>query len=112
MYEPLTVGELSKIYKSSCGHGTCVNIYGRDDGSKNTIEIRLWRGSLYPLTIKATLKFTARLAEIVKTKNITEISKMNFKDILGDDEDILAYWETVKDRKLPDGALKEESICA
>lgn len=66
----------------------------------NTIEIRLWRGTLRPETIKATLKFSVRLAELVKSKTVCELDKMSFEEILGDDEDILAYWETVKDRQV------------
>lgn len=89
-----------KSYKYAVAHGNCVNIGGTD-----TIEIRLWRGSLRPETIKATLKFTARLAELVKTKTVIELDKMSFEDILGDDEDILAYWETRKDRPVPAEAL-------
>ena len=93
-------GRQYKCYNYGVGHGNCVNIGGTD-----TIEIRLWRGSLRPETIKATLKFTARLAELVKTKTVIELDKMSFEDILGDDEDILAYWETRKDRPLPAEAL-------
>ena len=80
------------------GHGTAINLQNR-----NTIEIRLWRGTLNPETLKATFKFTWRLAELVKTKNICEIASMTFEELLGDDPDILTYWERVKDRQLPSG---------
>ncbi len=91
-----TIPEIIKYNKSAaCGHYTAVNV-----GNSNTIELRLWRGSLRPETIKATLKFSVRLAELVKNKTVCELNEMSFEDILGDDEDILAYWETVKDRAI------------
>ena len=93
---------LKDIVKGNCdsdmarGHYTAINISG-----SNTIEIRLWRGTLNPLSLKATLLFTKRIAELVKTTNISHLAKMEWEEILGDDPDILAYWETVKDRPLP-----------
>ena len=97
--EPITVKKLVQENRSNAeGHYCAVNIE-----NSNTIEIRLWRGSIKPETVKATLKFTARIAELVKKVNIVQLSKMSFEEILGDDEDIRAYWETVKDRALPEG---------
>ena len=97
--EPITVKKLVQENRSNAsGHYRAVNIE-----NSNTIEIRLWRGSIRPETIKATLKFTARIAELVKKVSIVQLSKMSFEEILGDDEDIKAYWETVKDRELPEG---------
>ena len=94
--KPATVCNIVKSGRDrACGHGVAVNI-----SNDNTIEIRLWRGSLKPSTLKATLKFTARLAEIVKTTSVINLTKMSFEDLLGDDPDILAYWETVKDRTI------------
>lgn len=66
----------------------------------NTIEIRLWRGSLNMETIEATLKFTARLAELCKKASAIELYKMSFDDLLGDDPVIRSYWERVKDRSI------------
>lgn len=74
-------------------HYVAVNL-GNDD----TIEIRLWRGTLRYETFVATLKFTNRLAYLIKYTPIVKLSQMSWEDILGDDEDILAYWETVKYR--------------
>ena len=80
------------------GHNTAINLANR-----NTIELRLWRGTLNPETLEATFKFTWRLALLVKTKNICEIANMTFEELLGDDPVVLSYWERVKDRELPAG---------
>lgn len=66
----------------------------------NTIEIRLWRGSLNMETIEATLKFTARLAELCKKVTAVELYRMTFDDLLGDDPVIRSYWERVKNRAI------------
>lgn len=89
--------EIVKQRKRGLGYG---RYYAVNLSNSNTIEIRLWRGSLNPLTFEATLKFTARLAEICKTKSAVEISRMSFEALLGDDETIKAYWETVKNREV------------
>ena len=68
--------------------------------NKSTIELRLWRGTLKFETFIATLKFSARLAEIAKNVNAAKLIKMSWEEILGDDEDILNYWATVKDRAI------------
>lgn len=72
-----------------------VNLINRD-----TIEIRLWRGTLNLDTFFATLKFTFRLAELCKKTKSHNLIKMSWEDILGDDPDILTYWEVVKDRDI------------
>ena len=72
-----------------------VNLTNRD-----TVEIRLWRGTLSLSTFFATLKFTVRLAELCKTVHVIPLAKMTWEEILGDDPEILAYWETVKDREV------------
>ena len=72
-----------------------VNLINRD-----TIEIRLWRGTLNIDTFFATLKFTFRLAELCKKTKSHKLVKMSWEDLLGDDPDILKYWEVVKDRDI------------
>jgi hypothetical protein len=72
-----------------------VNLTNRD-----TIEIRLWRGTLNINTFYATLKLTFRIADLCKNTKSIPLSKMSWEDILGDDPDILDYWETVKDRNV------------
>lgn len=66
----------------------------------NTIEIRLWRGTLRNESFEATLKLTARIAKLCKEKTAIELRKMNFEQIIGDDETIKSYWETVRDRNI------------
>lgn len=93
-------GRPSKIIKD-------LKEYGEDDFDRyyainltnyDTIEIRLWRGTLNPQTFEATLRFTNRLAEICKKYSVIKISRMSFEELLGDDEVVKAYWERVKDR--------------
>ena len=64
----------------------------------NTIEIRLWRGTLNPETFEATLRFTARLAELCKHTSAVELAKMNFEDLLRNDDVILSYWSRISQR--------------
>lgn len=61
----------------------------------NTIEIRLWKSTLNPQTFEATLRFTARLAELCKTVRAVELAKMTFEDLLGSDTIILSYWNRI-----------------
>lgn len=93
--KPTNIVKTSKTSRNYYGRYYAVNLC-----NSHTVEIRLWRGSLNPTTFEATLKFTARLAEICKTKSAIEISRMSFEALLGDDETIKAYWETVKNREV------------
>jgi hypothetical protein len=68
--------------------------------NSNTIEIRLWRGSINPETFEATLRFTARLAELCKYTSAVELAKMTFEDLLGSDEVILSYWNRISNRNI------------
>ena len=66
--------------------------------NSETIEIRLFRGTLNLETFEATLKFTNRIAEICKNTRAADIAKMTFDDLLGSDNVILRYWQRVKER--------------
>lgn len=68
--------------------------------NENTVEIRLWRGTFRPETFEATLRFTYRLAELARDTSIVDLAKMSWEEILGDNEVIRDYWETVKDREI------------
>ena len=83
----------SKSYQDHSMRYFAVNLTNSE-----TIEIRLWRGTLNIETFEATLKFTARLAELCKTMSAVELSKMTFDDLLGFDNVILSYWNRVKER--------------
>ena len=65
---------------------------------ENSIEIRLWRGTLKAETFEATLRFTARLAQLCKHTSAVELSKMSFDEILGDDPTIHSYWNRISQR--------------
>ena len=62
--------------------------------NNHTIEIRLWRGTLNVQTFMATIKFTARLAQLAKETPIARLAQMTWDELLGDDPDIKAYWAT------------------
>ena len=66
----------------------------------NTIEFRLWRGTLRWETFLATILFTERVCTIAKTTQTVDLADMTWEDILGDNQIILDYWETVKDRAI------------
>lgn len=72
--------------------------YAVNLNNDNTIEIRLWRGTLNAETFEATLKFTARLAEICKNTRAVELAKMTFDELLGFDEAILSYWNRINNK--------------
>lgn len=98
-YDKNYEGTLSQIVKK--GKSGCLTRYRAVNlTNSNTIEIRLWRGTMNPETFEATLKFTARLAEICKTIPTVQLAKMSFSDLLGNDSTILSYWERVKDRTI------------
>ena len=61
--------------------------------NSETVEIRLWKGTLNPETFEATLRFTAKLAEMCKNTTAVELSKMTFDDLLGNNPVIRSYWE-------------------
>ena len=75
-------------------HYTAVNLT-----HTNTIEIRLWRGTLNLETFMATLKFTARLAVLCREVRAVDLAEMSFEDLLGDDTEILSYWKRAKKKK-------------
>lgn len=66
--------------------------------NSQTVEIRLWKGTLNSETFEATLRFTARLAEICKSVSATKLAKMSFEDLLGDNAVICSYWNRVQKR--------------
>lgn len=71
--------------------------------NKNTIEFRIWRGTLNYATFIATLKFTDRICNLVKDTGIAKLNQMTWEEILGDDEDIKAYWNVRTARRAAAG---------
>ena len=84
--------------KKSMKHSYSCRYFAVNLINTNTIEIRLWRGTLNAETFEATLRFTARLAEICKHTSAVELAKMTFEDLLGSDEVILSYWNRISHR--------------
>lgn len=77
------------------GHNVAVNIQNRE-----TIELRIWKGTLNVDTIEATLRLANRLAWVVKYVSVIRLSQMTWEEIMGTDPVILEYWEKVKDRTI------------
>ena len=90
---------IKKAVKDSKGYQEhSARYYAVNLTNSETVEIRLWKGTLNPETFEATLRFTARLAEICKNTTAAELSKMSFVDLLGSNEVIRSYWERAKER--------------
>lgn len=89
-------GWIKKAVKESRGYPDHQSrYYAVNLTNSNTIELRLWRGTLRPDTFEATLRFSARLAEVCKNIRAVELAKMTFEDLLGSDEVILSYWHRI-----------------
>lgn len=74
------------IYDYECGRYQAVNFT-----NDNTVEIRIWRGTLNYETFRATIRMSCRIAAIVKTHNIDDIATLTWADVLGSDEDMINY---------------------
>lgn len=72
--------------------------YSVNLNNSDTVEIRLWRSSLNPQTFEATLKFTARLAQLCRDTRAVDLAKFTFDDLLGDDPTIRAYWNRISNK--------------
>lgn len=64
----------------------------------NTIEIRLWKSTHNIETFEATLKFTARLAQLCRDTRAVDLAKFSFDDLLGDSPTIRAYWTRINNK--------------
>ncbi len=49
----------------------------------STIEFRLWRGSLKPVTLKATLQLTSNICKFAMTHSMEEVVKSTWVDVCG-----------------------------
>ena len=63
-------------YYATCGRYQALNLCPRD-----TIEFRLWRGSLQPTTLKATLQLTSNIVMFAKTHTMEEAVHASWEDI-------------------------------
>ena len=85
------------IEKSKCrnlGRYYAVNLTNSE-----TIEFRMFKGTLKFETFLATLQLVDTLSRFSKEKSIEELTKINFEDLLTT-ENLKDYWELVKDREV------------
>ncbi len=95
-YMSSSKGWIKKAVKDSKGYQDhSMRYFAVNLTNDETIEIRLWRGTLNSETFEATLKFTARIAELCKNTSAVELAKMTFDELLGSDEVILSYWNRI-----------------
>jgi len=80
---------VKKLLSASKGKYFAVNDLHRD-----TVEFRLWRGSLNVETFYATLELTSNICEVAKNLKTSEISSLEFLDLLllhSEYEDLKSY---------------------
>ena len=92
----LWIKKAVKDSKHYCDHSE--RYYAVNLTNAQTVEIRLWKGTLNPETFEATLRFTVRLSELCKSVSATKLAKMSFEDLLGDNAVICSYWNRVQKR--------------
>ena len=66
--------------------------------NRNTIEFRMFRGTLKSETFFATLQLVDIIVRYVKDHTNNDIQALNFEDLLVTDE-LVNYWERVKNRR-------------
>ena len=66
----------------------------------NTIELRIFRGTINIQTFEATLRFASFLAKLCKHTRAVELAKMTFEDLLlrSSDKVILSYWNRINNK--------------
>lgn len=72
----------------------------------NTIEFRMFRGTLKYNTFIATLQFCQNLVMTAKNKSVAEIQAIPFEDLINTPE-LEQYWEEAQERKKPKTAPVE-----
>ena len=83
----------SKAYSSYQQRYYNINLLNTD-----TIEIRLWKSTHNIETFEATLRFTARLAQLCRDTRAVDLAKFTFDDLLGDDPTIRSYWNRISNK--------------
>lgn len=74
--------------------------------NRNTIEFRMFRGTLKYNTFIATLQFCQNLVMTAKNKSVADIQSMQFEDLINTPE-LEQYWAEVQERKKPKTAPVE-----
>jgi len=59
------------------GHGNAVNII-----PNRTVELRLWKGTLKPETIKATIELSHYIVNYVKNNPVKKLRVLSWKDFI------------------------------
>lgn len=72
----------------------CVNLY-----PNNTIEFRIFKGTLNPHSLFASLELVNNICEFAMHHSESEVANMSWNDLLHGDE-ICTYWERVKNRSV------------
>ena len=91
--KPAEIVKKSKEKYNDIGRYHAINLT-----NSNTIEFRLFKGTLNINTFLATIELCNRLVTLVRNvDNSTKLSKMTWEQIL-DTDTLKAYWETVKNR--------------
>lgn len=69
---------------------------------RNTFELRIFRSSLRPATVKATLQFVYNLAHWCKYNGLVKAQTVTMQDIIDYQQhpELTEYWNTVKDREV------------
>lgn len=85
-----------EIYKKS-EDGSYDRYYAVNLTNENTIEIRMFRGTLRFESFMATLEMVDTIARLAKYSNIDTLRSMKWEELLVTDT-LKSYWETVKNR--------------
>ena len=94
-------GWIKKAVLDSKGYLSYQNrYYSVNLSNADTIELRIFRGTLNVQTFEATLRFATFLAKLCKNTPAVRLAKMTFEDILlsSSDEVILSYWNRINSK--------------
>ena len=84
----------SKEYTNYQDRYYAINLTNTD-----TIELRLFRGTLNAETFEATIKFVARLFELCKNVRAVDLAKFSFEDLLDlNDPVVCSYWNRINNK--------------
>lgn len=87
---------IAKQWKNGCLHRD--KYYAVNLNHKDTIELRMFRGTLKLNTFIATLQFCYNLAMFAKNMTMEEVSNMQFEEFI-DTPELKQYWEEAKARQ-------------
>lgn len=100
-YDATYDGDYTEIAKKAVSNAIYDRYYAINLTNRNTIEFRLFRGTLKVDTILATLEMVKNIAEFSKNKTIKELQDLTFEELLTSDN-LKEYWETRKNKEVRD----------